>query len=151
MTSIKTRTKFGYTAFGAFLMLIGMLCATLIVPLNAYRDTFDEIKCNKLTVGDNKIVMGSDGHLAVSGNIMAKGNIVTFNGGLFVDDVIALSNTINGGEIHVLSTDKKNSVMLNILSTGPSVAIISNKKQKAALGVKPNGDGVVYTWDKYGR
>lgn len=55
MASINTRARFGYTAFGAVLMLIGMLCATLIVPLNAYRDTFDEIKCNKLTVGDNKL------------------------------------------------------------------------------------------------
>lgn len=95
--------------------------------------------------------MSSDGDLTVSGNIMVKGNIATFNGGIFVGDVIALSDTINGGEIHVLSTDKKSSIMLNILSTGPSVAIISNDTRKASLGVKPNGVGVVYTWDKYGR
>ena len=151
MASIKTSTKLGYTAFGAFLMLIGMLCASLIVPLNAYRDTFDEIKCNKLTVGDNKIVMSSDGDLAVSGNIMAKGHIATIIGNIYVGDGIGLSNTINGGEIHVLSTDKKSSIMLNILSTGPSVTIVSNSTRKAALGVKPNGDGVVHTWDKYGR
>ena len=151
MTSTKTSTKLGYTAFGAFLMLIGMLFASLIVPLNAYRETFDEIKCNKLTVGNNQIVMSSDGDIAVSGNIMAKGHIATIVGNLFVGDGIALSNNTIGGEINIMSVDKKSAVLLDIGSAGPSVAILSNRKSKAALAVKPNGDGVVYTWDKYGR
>ena len=79
------KQKLGYTAFGAAIMLIGVLAANHLTPIAAQNNgVFDEITCKRLVVSNNW-----------------KMNVV-------------LAGTENGGYISVLDKDENDRIQLSI-------------------------------------
>ena len=67
------KQKLGYTAFGAAIMLIGMLASHIIAPLTAQDDTepddvtFGNIRCQSLTIGEEGKIGGVYLYMAETG------------------------------------------------------------------------------------
>lgn len=166
------RQKLGYTAFGGFLMLIGMIGSSIFMPnLIAQRDRFGEIECTRLAVvdakGNERIILGTDssdllknlswepqGPREISAKVRVLGD--EHGGTIFVYNedgraVVRVGDDEHGGEVHVVDAeDGSSSVWLRIFEQGGFVqATGKNGVSRAELSIRGHG-GVVETTGKNG-
>ena len=162
------KQKLGYTLFGALIMLIGMVAATLISPpiIAQHNGVFDEIQCNRLIVvdkagyhaitldtteyGNNVAVRNKDGNsvsIGTSGSGSGSGMVV-FN----KEGNIAISLSANESNNNmVIYKENNTAVRLSNTEHGGRIDVFNNEgENRATMSVNEYGNGAVSTWDKNG-
>ena len=139
------KQKLCYTAFGAVIMLIGMLTVNLLNPITAQTTpqdaAFGKIYCTGLYVIDSNSNVGTK--IKPSGiQIYSSGTTSVATAFLGIGDKFE----------HGILTLGDAQVILSANVTGGNLEISNNKNTRVMLaGTNLSGDGAIITWDKSGK
>lgn len=139
------KQKFGYTALGAAIILVGMVVGSIVSPPIAaqHNEVFNEIKCRQLTVVDEAgnreiilkqrsvVLLDKAGQPAIGLSFTDEGNSIS----IFKDGHVAIGLMTGEEQDGIVLSDnltKKNAITLAVREAANAI-LINNKTGESAI------------------